>query len=615
MAGSRETDRPRARHRLPHPRRAGPTPLTAAEQVRGQGMLVARIAQRALVVSVLGVVLGGLASLAATGFVAAIGWLNDALWVSPRSRMMAGDWRWLPLLTVAIPAAGGLLVGLIKWGLLPGGRADGPPDVIEVVQSGHGEIAARRGVPSALAALVSLGSGASVGQYGPLVHMGATIGSVFGRYSPHGGRALATIGVGCGVAAAISTAFSAPIAGILFAHEVVLRHYSLRAFAPVTVASTIGFVLADFVFEIRPLFRIEQVPTVVPIEFVAFIGIGIAGALVAIAFMRSIAGMARVAEHSRLPVPLRPAAGGALMGVLALWTPEIIGTGGETLRFAIIPDAFTATELGVLLAAKILATALCLGFGFVGGSFSPALVIGALYGALMAQAAVLLLPVGQESIGIYTLCGMAAVTSPVIGGPITTIIIVFELTRNYDLTIAVMVSVVFANLVCYQLYGRSAYDVALRKRGCDLSLGRDQLVLRRTPIRDYVAGDYVAAYGGESVRALRDRLVATRASEAQLLDDAGQYLGTITLNRLLPALDRDPDAAIDGLAEWDHAMLHAELSVLEALRRAESDDSGILPVVESPASGRLVGVIAQSTLVRAYRDTLSAIRREEHAAP
>ena len=574
------------------------------------------VARRAVVVSVLGLVLGALASLAATGFVALVGWLNDALWVSPRSRMMANDWRWLPWLTVAVPAAGGLLVGLLKRLLLPGDRAHGPPDVIEVAQTGHGEVTAKRGVPTALVALLSLGSGASVGQYGPLVHLGATIGSVIGRYAPYGGgRPLAIISIGCGVASAISTAFNAPIAGILFAHEVVLRHYSLRAFAPVTVASTIGFVLANFVFETRPLFRIDQAPEVIPIEFAGFIAVGITGALVAIVFMRSIVGMGGVAARTRLPVPLRPAAGGALMGVLALWTPEIIGTGSETLRFALIPDAFTAGELGILLAAKILATALCLGFGFAGGSFSPALVVGALFGALMAQAAVAILPGAADSVGVYTICGIAAVTSPVIGGPITTILIVFELTRNYELTTAVMVSVVFANLVCYRLYGRSMYDEALRARGCDLTLGRDQLVLNNTPIRPYVSAEYEVARPGEPAQEVRDRLVRSGISEAQLIDAEERYLGTITLNVLLAALADDPDGTVDGLASWDHALLRADMSVLTALRHAESDDSGILPVVESAQSDRLVGVIAQSTIVRAYRETLGSLRREEHAAP
>lgn len=586
--------------------------MTALAEPR-RGLL--GVARRAAVVGVLGVLMGGLASLAAVGFVAAIDWLNDVLRVSARSRMMAGDWRWLPLLTVAVPAAGGLLVGVVKRALLLADRAPGPPDVIEAAQRGHGEIRARDGVPSALAALCSLGSGASVGQYGPLVHLGATIGSAVGRLTPHGGRTLGTIGIGCGVAAAISTVFNAPIAGILFAHEVVLRHYSLRAFAPITVASTIGFVLANFVFGGDTLFRVDEVPRVEPFEFAGFVAVGIGGAFVAIAFMRAIMAAEWIAQRSRLPVPLRPAAAGALLGIVALWLPEIIGIGKETLRFTLIPEAFTPAELGLLLAAKIFATALCLGFGFVGGSFSPALVIGALFGALAAFGAALLIPGAADSMSAYAICGMAAVTSPVIGGPITTILIVFELTRNYELTTAVMVSVVFSNLVSYRLFGRSMFDEQLRRRGCDLTLGRDQLVLDRAPIRPYVSGDYEIAHSGQSPAALRASLVRAGASEAQLVDAAGRYRGTITLNDVLAALDAGHDGPADDLASWDIAVLRADMSVLAALRQAESDRSGILPVLESADSDRLVGVIAQSTIVRAYRETLGDLRREEHAAP
>jgi CIC family chloride channel protein len=593
---------------------AAPTergPTAATRWLGNAGLLV----QRAVFVGVFGLVVGGLASLAATGFVWVVDQLNDAFWVSPRSRMMAGDWRWLPILTVAVPAVGGLLVGLIKKFLVPGGRAHGPPDVIEAAQTGHGVVRVRDGAPAALAGLASLGASASVGQYGPLVHLGATLGSLLGRFSPYPGGKVGTIGIGCGVASAIATAFNAPIAGMLFAHEVVLRHYSLRAFAPVTVASTIGFVLATFVFEQRPLFRIEGSPQVLPVEFSGFVAIGLLGAIVAIVFMRSIEGAGWLAARSRLPVLLRPAVGGALMGVLALWTPEVIGIGKETLRFATIPDAFDAPELGVLLVAKIVATALCLGFGFVGGSFSPALVIGALFGALMGQVAALTIPGAADSLGVYTICGIAAVTSPVIGGPVTTILIVFELTRNYELTTAAMVSVVFANLVCYRFYGRSMFDVALRKRGSDLSLGRDQLVLSRTPIRPYIAGEYVIARKGELAATIRERLVEAEASEAQVVDSEGRYLATITLNEVLTSLAGDGDRPVDEIAHWDLAVLHADMSVREALHRAEGDESGILPVLESADSDRLYGALPQSTLVRAYRETIDAIRREENAAP
>jgi len=195
-----------------------------AEQIGTLG----NVARRALAVSLLGLVLGSLASVAATGFVFAVEWFNDTFWISARSRMIEGGWYWLPWVTIAVPAVGGLVVGLLNRFVLTGGRVHGPPDVIEVAQSGHGRLDLRTGLASAVAAIASLGSGASVGQYGPLVHLGATLGSWVGRWMPSGKATVGTIGIGCGVASAISTSFNVPIAGILFAHEVILRHYSLR---------------------------------------------------------------------------------------------------------------------------------------------------------------------------------------------------------------------------------------------------------------------------------------------------------------------------------------------------------------------------------------------------
>jgi CIC family chloride channel protein len=224
-------------------------------------------------------------------------------------------------------------------------------------------------------------------------------------------------------------------------------------------------------------------------------------------------------------------------------------------------------------------------------------------------------PGAADSAVAYSICGIAAVTSPVIGGPVTTILIVFELTRNYELTTAAMVSVVFANLVCYRFYGRSMFDVALRKRGCDLSLGRDQLVLSRTPMGPYISREFTIARKGELAWVVRDRLIAAGASEAQLIDKKGSYLGTVTLNELFSGLAHNPQVRVEDLAHWDVAALHADMSVRDALRRGECDESGILPVLESAGSDRLFGVIAQSTLVGAYRETVDAIRREENAAP
>ena len=202
----------------------------------------------------------------------------------------------LLIATVGVPALGGLVVGVLHR-FIPERRSHGPPDIIRSVQTMDGRIPARSGFLSALASVVSLGAGASVGQYGPLAHLGATLGSLVARVS-RDSRWMATVGVGCGVAAAISTAFNAPIAGIVFAHEVILRHYSLRAFAPITVAATMGYVVANVVFERPPLFRVEAISVGFAPEVLGFILIGAAGAFVAVLYMRAILFSNRLARKA-----------------------------------------------------------------------------------------------------------------------------------------------------------------------------------------------------------------------------------------------------------------------------------------------------------------------------
>ena len=482
----------------------------------------------------LGMVVGTLASLAAIGFVDLVLLLNEWLLISPRSRFMQENRALLLAATVCVPAAGGLVVGLVHRYGIPEGRPHGPPDVIRAVQGLDGRVPLRSGFLSALTSLVSLGAGASVGQYGPLAHLGGTLGSLAARLNRHTERS-ATVWVGCGVAAAISTAFNAPLAGLVFAHEVILRHYSLRAFAPITVAAAVGHVVANVVFERPPLFRVEAMSAVAAPEFLGFIVIGVGGAFVAVAYMRAILHSGRLAQ--RVPVAdwLKPMLAGAVLGLAAIGMPDILGIGKEALRFAVIDHAFAPGELALLLVAKILATALCLGFGFAGGVLSPALLVGILFGAFAGNGAELLVGDLRSDIAIYAICGMVAVASAVIGAPLTTILIVFELTRNYDLTIAAMVSVVFSNLVASRVFGRSLFDVQLRMRGFDLSAGREKVILERRPIEGHVSQDYTSLAPGLTLEDAKARLLASRRNAGHVVDAAGTYLGTVKLAELLAA--------------------------------------------------------------------------------
>ena len=599
-------------------------------------------------IAALGMAVGALASLAAIGFVDLVFLLNEWLLVSPRSRFMQEDAARLAAATVCVPAAGGLVVGLVHRYLVPERRAHGPPDLIRAVQGLDGRIPPRSGFLSALTSLVSLGAGASVGQYGPLAHLGATLGALVARINRYA-AGTATVWVGCGVAAAISTAFNAPIAGIVFAHEVILRHYSLRAFAPITVAATIGHVIANVVFERPPLFRVESVAVGSAPEYLGFILIGVGGAFVAVLYMRAILCSGRLAR--RLPVAdcFKPMLAGAALGTAALWMPDILGIGKETLRFAVIDHAFAPGELAFLLVAKVLATALCIGFGFAGGVFSPALLTGILFGALAGNGAELLAGDFRSDLAIYAICGMVAVASAVIGAPLATILIVFELTRNYDLATAAMVSVVFSNLVAYRLFGRSLFDVQLRARGFDLSAGRDRVILERRRIEGYVSRDFTALAPGLPLGEAKARLLAAGRHEGHVLDPGGVYLGTVKLAELLASEEKEGEKAeerrgeegmgeegrpasdlpVSRIARPAEPLFTPKTSVRAAMERMGGFVGESIPVLEEDGGGRMdggecgggggdrgrrmLGVVFEAAIVRAYLDTMDDVRREENA--
>ena len=570
---------------------------------------------RIVSIALLGAVTGALAAMAAIGFVELVAVLNDWLFISPRSRFMSDDARWLLFATVGVPAAGGLIVGIIHR-YNPDRRSHGPPDVIRAVQGLEPRMSLRTGFLSATASVISLGAGASVGQYGPLTHLGATLGSFVARFARNS-RWMVTVGVGCGVAAAISTAFNAPIAGIVFAHEVVLRHYSLRAFAPITVAATVGYVFANVVFERPPLFRVETVDASSAPEFVGFVAIGICGAFVAVLYMHAILSSARLARRVPVPDCLKPMLAGAALGLAALWIPDILGLGKETLRFAVIDHAFGAEELLLLLVAKILATAMCIGFGFAGGVFSPALLVGILFGALAGNGAEMILGELRSDVAIYAICGMVAVTSAVIGAPLTTILIVFELTRNYDLATAAMVSVVFSNLVSSRIFGRSLFDVQLRMRGFDLADGRHKAILEQRCVGSLLSADYTALSPTTPLGDAKTRLLDAHRHEGYVVDANGIYLGTVTLAELERKLSGDvsgPETTAGQVAKPEHLILAASTTVWHAMEQMGDFVGESIPVLEDGEGGLLLGVVFEATIVRAYLDATNSIREEENAS-
>jgi CIC family chloride channel protein len=578
-------------------------PETIRQSVRLAEQSIRRLAKMAC----LGVLVGVVAALLANVFVAGIGWLNDVLLISARSRMMQTDAQWIVIATLAVPTLGGLIVGLLHKGIAEG-RAHGPAEVIAAVQTRRGRLPARPALLSGLSSLVSLGSGASVGQYGPLVHLGGSVGSVAARLF-RTDVTVDNIAIACGVAAAISTVFNAPIAGILFAHELILRHFALRAFAPIAIASIAGYVVANAILPQQPLIQINPTSVLHFWEYGLFLILGVCSALIAVTYMHSILAVSRVSRRLPLPKVFKPAVAGAVLGLTALWVPEILGIGSETLRFAFIDGAYGQWELLLVLVLKLLATAWCLGMGFSGGVFSPALVIGSLFGALFGTLVGICFGGSTSEVVVYAVCGMVAVTAPVIGAPLTAVIIIFELTGNYPLTIAALASVALANLVASLLVGRSFFDRQLQQRGLDLSGGRSKALLVSRTIDSLINRRHLALEQTTSVGRACAAMGEAQAAEACLVDDEGRYLGKVMLQALIAQPAEQPALTF---RVADDLIMNADTSLWEAMEVLQHFVGESVPVVGP--DNKLEGIVFESDLIRTYLHIMAEMRREEYAS-
>ena len=565
-----------------------------------------RVLGQTLRVAGLGIIIGLSGAVVANAFVAGVVWLNDVLLISPDSRLGQADTLLLALVTVLVPALGGLLVGLLHR-LIKEGRAHGPAEVIASVQTRQGQLPGKPAFLSGLSSLVSLGSGASVGQYGPLVHIGGAIGSAWSRLFGMN-VSMGNMAVACGAAAAISTVFSAPIAGILFAQEVILRHFSLRAFAPISVASIVGYVAASTILPQPPLLELNAAEVLHFWEFGLFLLLGVASAGVAVLYMSAILQMGRWAEKIPLPSASKPMLAGAVLGLVALWVPEILGIGFETLRLSFTDGAYGIWTLLLILVLKLLATAWCLGMGFSGGVFSPALLVGSLFGALFGSVLGMLMGDNLSVIAVYAVCGMVAVTAPVIGAPLTAVVIVFEMTGNYDLTIAALASVALANLVASRLFGRSLFDRQLKQRGVDLSGGRSMALLSAHTIASLVGNRYVALPVDATVQQAIRAMSRAHSADAYLVDNGGFYQGTVQLQTLI---EQAPNLPASQWRVRPDIQVQEDTSVWRAMQRLRRFVGEGVPVVN--AENQLVGTVFESDLIRTYLDILSDMRREEYA--
>ena len=520
------------------------------------------LTNRQPLVWLLALVIGLCVALAAIVFRIGIG-LVQLPWLATQAENVASAAAATPWPVVLLaPAVGGLIVGLLLTRFVTGRRPLGVPDVIEARALGGRRLGLRDGLWSALITIISLGSGTSAGREGPVVHLGATLSEKLCQTLKLAGTPERTL-IACGVASAISASFNAPIAGVLFAHEVILGHYAMSAFVPIVMSSVVGGIVSRLWFGEVAAFVIPDYAITSYWEIPAFALLGVTCAAVAVIFQFALTGTDYLARNVAMPLWARPAIGGLAVGAIAVFVPDVLGVGYETTDEA-LKAALPIGMMLTLIVAKTAATAITLASRFGGGIVSPALYLGAMAGGAYGLMAANVFPQMASSEGLYAILGMGAVAAAVLGAPISTTVMVFELTGGYALTIALLFTVSIAAGLTFAIHGRSYFHWQLETRGLFVSEGPHSYLFGTVRVVDFL----------------------------QPLDGDAEIVAF------------DPGAGEPYLRPGD--------SLESALRTFDASGQASVPVVDPDDATQIIGHASQVRALRFFNKALIDISVEEH---
>lgn len=556
-----------------------------------------------------GVVVGILAALCVAVFKLAFHGLERALHHHlPEYLDITTRWYVLGVLVV-----GGLVMAAMHRWVLPKERYHGVTSIIRSVV--YGGLFVYRTVPwKALAAVVSLGFGASVGPEDPSVQIGAGVGAWLSRrlrVSTQRSRLL----VATGAAAGIATAFNAPIAGVFFAIEIVLREFATGSLGVLVLGAVAASVVSRMVFGPYPAFPIPPYALHSPWELPLYLGLGALAALVALVYVRALEWGHKVFHP--IPRTWRPILAALGVGLMVTYRPELMGDSYDTVSDILYAQDLIPTFLAAFMGLKILATALSLGGGFLGGVFAPSLALGAALGALYGVWMRTLFPMLNIQPSAFALVGMAAVLAGAVRAPITAIMLLFEMTNDYHIILPLMAAVVLSVFIGEVFEPESVYTLPLAREGLRLGMQRGVDVLERLKVREIMkpAPDILRTTTplAEAAR----RMDRVHAHGLPVVDDAGRLYGILSLSDIERAVDRNPENISHPAREFctrELVVTHPNESVADALRKMVRRDIGRLPVVDPQDPTRLLGWLNRIDVLRAYELALMEHALEEQHA-
>lgn len=558
-----------------------------------------------------GLILAGVAALIVGGgsggvvllFKASTHWLHEMLYVE------SGAWLGLPGWWVfLIPALGGLFVGLIRKYLMKPERHHGVAGIMEAVALAGGRLPYFQIPVKMLGAVISIGSGASVGPEDPSVQIGANLGSMIGqllRMSDERTRVLVATGAASGIAAA----FNAPIAGVFFAIELILGEFTTSAFGIVVLGAVISAVLTRAVYGPTPAFPIPAYALNSPWELPLYLGLGVLAALVSTLYIRALYLSHDGFHHCTIPGWVRPVLVGTVVGLIGLRFPQTLGDSHEATGNILIGIAPALWVLLALIFLKIITTALSLGAGFMGGVFAPSLLLGVALGSAYGNLMQALFPALNIQPSAFGLVGMAAVLAGTVRAPVTAIMLLFEMTNDYRIILPLMFAVVLSVFISEVMERNSVYTLSLARQGLLLRRGRDIEVLEALSVGEIMHTEVFTIPQEMPVHQVTAVFDELHAHGLPVADEKGQLLGLITLKDLENAM-QDPkglDKQAGEICTCQLVVAYTDDTVSTALKQMSARDIGRLPVVERAHPRHLVGWLSRSDIIRAY--DMALVRR------
>ncbi len=515
---------------------------------------------------------------------------------------------------ILLPALGGLIVGIIVHLFIHTRRYD-IEEVIEATALHGGRMSVRNAFLEVLASIVSIGSGGSVGKEAPVVLAGSGVGSLVSQILKINGNRVKIL-IGCGASGGIAAAYNAPLAGVVFAVEVILGELEASSFIPIVISAVFATLVSSVIFGVRTI-EVSSYQLVNPFfESILYLFLGVLAGVISAILMRALFGTHKFFDSLSIHPAIKPAIGGLFVGLIGFFYPQVFGVGYNVITDA-LNNGLALNLMLALIVLKIIAFSFTMGSGGSGGSIVPSLFVGAMLGGAYGSIVHGIFPMLTAESGAYALAGMGAVFAGTSRAPLASILILFELTRDYNMILPIMLACVVSNVVSSSINSESIFTEGLHRRGFTIRKGREVDIMESLLVTNAMKHNVQTVSENKKVGALISLMQSSRHAGFPVLDSNGNLSGVVTLKDVRDKVGHDElNKTINEICSKDVEVAYPEETLNTVLKRLAAKDIGRLPVVLKTDRTKLLGIITRSDIVKLYdKKILDKVQRLQKEGP